>query len=87
MQFIKLFFIFLLCYPIILFSQNLDDQLDALNAELALIKAQEDELLAKIEQVKLQKIQVDLNKNGLPKVETGETVIYHSAMSLVYYYH
>lgn len=83
MRVAQLLFLFL-CFPFSLLAQDLDTQLESLNAELAKLKAQEEAIISQIEKVKLQRLQVDLNKNGLPRVESGETVIYHSAMSLVY---
>lgn len=78
------FFLLVICLPIFAFAQDFETQLQSLTAELAKVRAEEEALLDKIEKVKLQRLQVDLSKNGLPKVETGEMVIYHSAMALVY---
>lgn len=83
MRVLQMLFLFF-CLPFFLLAQDFDAQLRSLNVELAKLKAQEEAIYAKIENLKLQRLQADLNKNGLPKVESGETVIYHSAMSLVY---
>ena len=64
--------------------QDFDQQLQSLEAELNQLKAQEKTILLQIEEVKLGKISADLRKNGLPKVEAGEEVVYHSALALVY---
>ncbi len=67
-----------------LFSQDLDQQLNQLENQLNTLKKHEEEINASIEALKLKRIQRDLEANGLPKLEEGEKLIEHAAMSLVY---
>ncbi len=73
--------IFLLLFlPISLISQTLEEQLSGLNDKLESLKQEQQNLLEKVEGLKLLKIQQDLKAVGLPGTEYVE----HSAMILEY---
>ena len=67
-----------------LYSQNIDVQIDQLMRELEQISIREQQLLSEVEDLKLARIRRDLKTLGLPKIEANETLIEHSAMTLVY---
>lgn len=77
---ILLFFVF----PIIAQSQSLADDIQQLNAQLEATQLEVEQLKSQIEGKKLLQIQEDLQALGLPKLEMGETPIFHSAMALIY---
>ncbi len=79
----RLFLLFFF-FPFCLSAQNVSRQISLAETELSLIKKKEDSLLLKLEDLKFQKIQEDLNKVGLPKLSPGDEVIHHTAYSLVY---
>lgn len=65
-------------------GQNLFSGIDELEEELNQLKEKEKAIQAKIEAQKLTNIQAALQQYGLPKLEVGEELINHAAMSLVY---
>ncbi len=71
-------------YCISAIGQDIKERRQSLETQLTELQAQEKELLAQLESIKLEQIQVDLHQNGLPALKEGETLIEHSAMSLVY---
>lgn len=77
--FILLFLSFFGSY---LYGQN--ETITELESEIKELDSKRGRLLRKIENEKLKQIQKDLKKYGLPKLEKGEELIEHSAMSLVY---
>lgn len=77
-----LFFVIFLPYSI--FAQDFEGKLQSLKGELDQLKQQEETILNQIETVKLEKLQSELKANGLPKLEAGETLVEHAALSLVY---
>lgn len=79
MMFRSLLFLILL-FPALLQAQNLDEQLRAVEAELATLEAQKKALNERREGIKLERIQRDLQAIGLP----SESYIMHSAMALEY---
>ncbi|MGK0389462.1 MAG: endonuclease G [Maribacter sp.] len=75
----------LLCFcPFLLFSQNIEDKISDVEQQLVALEKQKKTLIGKREDYKLEFLQQNLKKNGLPLVDEGETLIEHSAMSLVY---
>lgn len=76
--------IFLLFFPFTIAAQNINAKIAEAEKSLALLKKKQDSLLNGIEDLKLQKIREDLAKTGLPKLNPGEEVVYHSAYALVY---
>ena len=72
------------CLSIPMFAQVTSSQLDALNKSYDELKEKEKTLLAEIEEVKLNLLRQDLHQNGLPAISIDETIIHHSALSLVY---
>ncbi len=72
------------CLSIPMFAQVTSSQLDALNKSYDELKEKEKTLLAEIEDVKLNLLRQDLHQNGLPAISIDETIIHHSALSLVY---
>lgn len=65
-------------------AQSIDDKLTAAQADLNKIELQRKEALTKIESLKLQKIEDDLEKTGLPAVPAGEQRVKHLAYYLDY---
>ncbi|MEM9935075.1 MAG: DNA/RNA non-specific endonuclease [Bacteroidota bacterium] len=68
----------------ILPAQELEVQIAGLSEQISSSEEYREDLLAKLEELKLQKVQRDLQQYVLPELNSGETVIQHSAMSLVY---
>ena len=79
-----LIFLVLNFYCISAKGQDIKERRQNLENQLAEIQTKEKELLAQLENIKLEQVQFDLHQNGLPTLESGETLIQHSAMSLVY---
>ncbi len=76
--------IFFQFFTEICFSQEIETKIALLQAELDSLDARKVAVRTEIEVFKLQKTQTDLKANGLPELKTDETVVEHSAMSLVY---
>ena len=77
--------IILLCFfPFLLFSQNIEDKISDVEQQLEALEKKKETLIENRENYKLEFLQQNLKKNGLPLVEEGEILIEHSAMSLVY---
>ena len=78
--------LFLICciLPIFIFGQNTEGLIKNAEQELQNIKAQEEKIVSKIEELKFKKIHEDLDKIGLPRLMAGDEVVYHSAYALVY---
>lgn len=70
--------------PTLGLSQALDQQILQRERDLKNLELKEKQLLAELEDLKLQRIRVDLAKTALPKLAPGEKLIEHSAFSLVY---
>jgi endonuclease G, mitochondrial len=70
-----------LCYLPLL---GQDAELTRLLGERERLKKEAATVEEKIEDRKLEIIQVDLRKNGLPALQPGDEVVMHSAMALVY---
>ncbi len=70
--------------PIIAFSQTADDKIKELQKELILLEEQKAKHQTEIDDLKLEKIRVDIQKVGIPKTENNEEIINHLAYSLVY---
>ena len=66
------------------FAQQLEVELQRLEGQLDQLKTEQANVETAIEGVKLQRIQRDLQKKGLPKLMPGEELIQHEAMCLVY---
>jgi len=77
-------FLLLLLGTSILHSQTSNTQLAELEEALNQVEADKKVLLDKVEKTKLQIYHEALLTNGLPAIETGETVIHHTLLSLVY---
>lgn len=82
MRYVPIFLIYLL--PVISWTQNLDQEIDLLYSRITVLEQEQETLESQVETLKLRRIQRDLDLFGLPALETGEEVIQHSAMSLVY---
>lgn len=76
--------IFLLICPFFLIAQNIESKIQGIEQELAALEEKRKSLISKKEDLKLEFLQENLKKNGLPKLESKETLVEHSAMSLVY---
>jgi len=66
------------------FSQSVDDQINLLNNKKTTLNKEVLYIDNQIIDLKLNKVRLDIHKVGLPKVQPEETLINHSAMSLVY---
>ena len=75
----KILFLFFV-FPIFLFSQDLDIQIEQINQQLAELERQKIELQKNMEALKLSRVQRDLQAVGLP----SDNYIMHSAMALEY---
>ncbi len=82
----KLLYLWLMAIglPASILAQDISSRKAALKEELATLKAQEEKIVAALELVSLEQVRADLKKTGLPKLETGEELIEHTAMMLVY---
>lgn len=76
--------IFLFIYPQFLFAQNIERKIQEIDEQLVVLEKKKESLIAKKEDFRLEFLRENLKNNGLPKLESGETLIEHSAMSLVY---
>lgn len=74
----------ILFFPFCISAQTVTQQINKSEAVLSMLKKQEDSVLLRLEDLKFQKIHEDLDQVGLPKLNAGEEVIYHSAYALVY---
>ena len=83
-------FSYSLFFPLIFFisisvsAQTSEEKINTLTEELNKLDQQKEQVYKKLETFKLEKIQEDLKKIGLPKTTDNEEIIHHSAMSLVY---
>ncbi len=68
----------------LLYAQNLDSELTALEEKLEANEQRKLSILKAIEDLKLKRIQKNLSETGLPALENGEELITHSALALVY---
>jgi len=66
------------------FSQDFEKELAELDEKLEAAKQYEQSILEAIEEVKLQRIQRDLQTTGLPAMSEEDDLIMHLAMALVY---
>ncbi len=80
----RLLLFFLCLSPFGLIAQSIDDSILQLESELSTIEERKVELYKKMEGLKLKRVQRDLQKMALPKLEPNEEVINHSCLSLVY---
>ncbi len=78
-------YLFLLCFlPLFALGQTKDPGLQKLEMQLDNLEVEIANLKLKIEDKKLELLRKDIKKLALPKLESGEEVIEHAAMSLVY---
>lgn len=76
----KIRLLLFLFFPFCLFAQQLDEQIDRIHLQLEEIKAKEKTLNKELEELKLQRIQRDLQEIGLP----SDDFLMHSALALEY---
>ncbi len=77
--------IYFFSLPFNVFSQdNFEAKITEVKNSIDSLDHERDELLTKLEEIKLGKIRYDLETKGLPKLEEDEELIMHSAMALVY---
>lgn len=67
-----------------LHAQELEVQIAKLTEEVSNSEEFREDLVDKLKELKLKKVQQDIQSYVLPELEAGEEVIHHSAMSLVY---
>jgi len=77
-------FLFIFLLPFCVTAQTVTTQINKAEITLADLKQKEDSVVAKLEDLKFQKIHEDLDNTGLPKLMSGEEVVYHLAYALVY---
>lgn len=65
-------------------AQSIDDKINAANADLVRILDQKKSAEARIEGLKLERVQRDLEEIGLPAVGAGEQLVKHAAYYLDY---
>jgi len=70
--------------PFCCFSQSVEEKIKALQNQEIELDAQKAKIKSEINDLKLERVRVDIAKIGLPELKAGEEVIVHSAMSLVY---
>lgn len=66
------------------FSQSVDEQINLLNKQKITLNKDILNIENQIVDIKLNRVRLDIQKVGLPKLQPEETLINHSAMSLVY---
>ncbi|MEL6191430.1 MAG: DNA/RNA non-specific endonuclease [Bacteroidota bacterium] len=67
-----------------LHAQELEVQIAKLTEEVSNSEEYREDLVDKLKELKLKKVQQDIQSYVLPELEAGEEVIHHTAMSLVY---
>lgn len=67
-----------------IFGQTIVEKISSAQTELATIEKQRQQLNEKLENLKLEKIQFDLNSVGLPALYPGDELIKHSAIQLAF---
>ncbi|MDD3687734.1 MAG: DNA/RNA non-specific endonuclease [Bacteroidales bacterium] len=81
---LALVYLAILFAPIFLFSQNYENELNLLNAEIERLNQKRDSLFNIVEQIKLNNLKSQLLEFGIPELKDGEELICHSAFCLVY---
>ena len=76
--------VLLLFIPVLCFSQTVDEQIEALESQTLKLDTQRYQIIEAINELKLERVRADIVKVGLPATKTGEEVVVHAAMSLVY---
>jgi endonuclease G len=71
-------------FPFSVSAQTVSAKIESAENELSLLKKKQDSLMTVVEELKFLKIHEDLDKVGLPRLDPGEEVVYHSAYALVY---
>lgn len=65
-------------------AQSVNDKIKLASAQLQSIDQQRQQILDKLEGLKLESVQQSLDEIGLPALQAGDALIKHSAMSLAY---
>lgn len=65
-------------------SQSTEAIIKKLQSQLDSLEVKKEQLNTELEDYKLEKVRKDLKNYGLPKLENGDEVIEHSALSLLY---
>ena len=77
-------FLFILTQTGVKSQENLSKRIDQYENQLKSLQADQEKVLQELEDLKLENLRSDLQKNGLPTLLPGEEVIMHAAMALVY---
>lgn len=77
--FVLAVFTFLVAFP-----QNTDQKIEQIQVEITALDSLKTHLTLSLNDLKLERIREDLIKVGLPELKTGEEIVSHVAMSLVY---
>ena len=70
--------------PVYINAQTITQQINNAETDLANLNKKQDSILSKLEDLKFKMIHESLDRVGLPKLQPGEEVVYHSAYALVY---
>lgn len=70
--------------PLFIAGQSADPRLLQLQIELEEVRQEENRILSKMEEIKLELLRQDLHAVGLPALRPGEEIVHHLAFSLVY---
>lgn len=76
--------VFIFSFCLNSFSQSIEEKIVEKKNEIIKLDENRIKLQDEIEDLKLEKVIMDIKKTGLPKVNPGDFVIYHSAMALCY---
>lgn len=84
LRILSLSFLFILTQTGVKSQENLSKRIDQYENQLKSLQADQEKVLQELEDLKLENLRSDLQKNGLPTLLPGEEVIMHAAMALVY---
>lgn len=84
LRILSLSFLFILTQTGVKSQENLSKRIDQYENQLKSLQADQEKVLQELEDLKLENLRSDLQKNGLPSLLPGEEVIMHAAMALVY---
>lgn len=68
----------------VIYSQDFDNDITTINAQIVDLDAKKDSLFTVLEEIKLKKLRNDLETFAIPELLQGEEIIKHAAMYLVY---
>lgn len=84
LRILSLSFLFILSQTGVKSQENLAKRIDQYENQLKSLQADQEKVLQELEDLKLENLRTELQKNGLPTLLKDEEVIMHAAMALVY---